>query len=36
MCSKKGNHSERAGVEVGLPNLDCSLLPVHRLLLSAS
>lgn len=33
MCSEKGNHLEGAGVGDGVPKLDCSLLPIQRVLL---
>lgn len=36
MCSEKGNHLEAAGMGVGVPNLDRSLLPFQRVLLCMS
>lgn len=36
MCSDKGNHLEAAGMGVGVPNPDGSLLPFQRALLCMS
>lgn len=36
MCSEKGNHLEAAGMGVGMPNPNCSLLFFQRVLLCMS